>query len=162
MQQHLDRIDVDILKILQVDSTKAIKDIAKEVGLSATPTYERIKRLENDGYIKKYIAVLDGIKIGLDIVVYCNVTLKEQSKEALESFENAVSMLPQVLEVTGLSGNYDYMLKIVSPDIHAYNHFLMNIFSTIPNVGQFHSNIVLGDVKSNSPYPLDHLLTKKV
>lgn len=161
MQQHLDRIDVEILKILQVDSTKAIKDIAKEVGLSATPTYERIKRLENDGIIKKYIAVLDGIKIGLDIVVYCNVRLKEQSKDALESFEQSVANLPAVLEVIGLSGNYDYMLKIVSPNIHAYNDFLMNVFSTIPNVGQFHSNIVLGDVKSNAPYPLDHLYMKK-
>lgn len=160
MQQHLDRIDVEILKILQVDSTKAIKDIAKEVGLSATPTYERIKRLENDGYIQKYVAILDGIKLGLDIVVYCNVTLKEQSKEALQSFEIAVSNLPEVLEVTGLSGNYDYMIKIVSPDIHTYNSFLMNKFSTIPNVGQFHSNIVLGLIKSNSPLPLDHL-TKK-
>jgi len=159
--QQIDRIDVEILRILQVDSTKAIKDIAKEVGLSATPTYERIKRLENDGVIKKYIAVLDGIKIGLDIVVYCNVTLKEQSKEALQAFENEVSKLPQVLEVTGLSGNYDYMLKIVSPNIHTYNDFLMNVFSTIPNIGQFHSNIVLGDVKSNSPYPLDHLTKKK-
>ena len=159
--QQLDRIDVEILKILQVDSTKAIKDIAKEVGLSATPTYERIKRLENDGIIKKYIAVLDGIKIGLDIVVYCNVRLKEQSKEALESFEHSVANLTEVLEVIGLSGNYDYMLKIVSPNIHAYNDFLMNVFSTIPNVGQFHSNIVLGDVKSNTPFPLDHLITKK-
>lgn len=161
MQPHLDRIDVDILKILQTDSTKAIKDIAKEVGLSATPTYERIKRLENDGYIKKYVAILDGIKLGLDIVVYCNVTLKEQSKEALLGFEHAVSNLPEVLEVTGLSGNYDYMLKIVSPDIHTYNYFLMNKFSTIPNVGQFHSNIVLGDIKSNSPLPLEHLVGKK-
>lgn len=160
MHQQLDRIDVEILKILQVDSTKAIKDIAKEVGLSATPTYERIKRLENDGYIKKYVAVLDGIKLGLDIVVYCNVTLKEQSKDALMDFENAVSNLSEVLEVTGLSGNYDYMLKIVSPNIHTYNNFLMNKFSTIPNVGQFHSNIVLGDVKSNSPLPLEHLLKK--
>ncbi len=160
MQQHIDRIDVEILRILQVDSTKAIKDIAKEVGLSATPTYERIKRLENDGFIKKYIAVLDGIKIGLDIVVYCNITLKEQTKSALQEFEKAVSSLPQVLEVTGLSGNYDYMLKIVSPNIHAYNDFLMNIFSTIPNIAQFHSSIVLGDIKSNSPYPLDHLSKK--
>lgn len=160
MQQHIDRIDVEILRILQVDSTKAIKDIAKEVGLSATPTYERIKRLENDGFIKKYIAVLDGIKIGLDIIVYCNITLKEQTKDALQEFERAVSNLPQVLEVTGLSGNYDYMLKIVSPNIHSYNDFLMNVFSTIPNVGQFHSSIVLGDIKSNSPYPLDHLMKK--
>ena len=160
MLQHLDRIDVEILRILQEDSTKAIKDIAKEVGLSATPTYERIKRLENDGIIKKYIAVLDGIKIGLDIVVYCNVTLKEQTKEALQSFETTAASLPQVLEVIGLSGNYDYMLKIVSPNIHAYNDFLMNVFSSIPNIGQFHSNIVLGDIKSISPYPLDHLNKK--
>ena len=159
--QQIDRIDVEILRILQADSTKAIKDIAKEVGLSATPTYERIKRLENEGVIKKYIAVLDGIKIGLDIIVYCNVTLKEQNKDALQSFEQEVSKLPQVLEVIGLSGNYDYMLKIVSPNIHTYNDFLMNVFSTIPNIGQFHSNIVLGDVKSNSPYPLDHLSKKK-
>jgi DNA-binding Lrp family transcriptional regulator len=160
MNQHIDRIDIEILKIVQNDSTKAIKDIAKEVGLSATPTYERIKRLENDGYIKKYVAVLDGIKLGLDIVVYCNVTLKEQSKKALLEFETAVASLPEVLEVTGLSGNYDYMLKIVSPNIHAYNNFLMNKFSTIPNVGQFHSNIVLGDIKSNSPLPLEHLSKK--
>ncbi len=160
MHQQLDRIDVEILKILQEDSTKAIKDIAKEVGLSATPTYERIKRLENDGYIKKYVAILDSIKLGFDIVVYCNVTLKEQNKKALLEFENSVSQLSEVLEVTGLSGNYDYMLKIVSPNIHAYNHFLMNKFSTIPNVSQFHSNIVLADVKSNSPLPLEHLLKK--
>ena len=78
MSHNIDKIDVSILQLLQQDSTSAIKDIAKEVGLSATPTYERIKRLEADGYIKKYVAVLDGQKLGLDIVVYCNVTLKEQ------------------------------------------------------------------------------------
>jgi DNA-binding Lrp family transcriptional regulator len=87
MSHNIDKIDVSILQLLQQDSTSAIKDIAKEVGLSATPTYERIKRLEADGYIKKYVAVLDGQKLGLDIVVYCNVTLKEQNKEALLGFE---------------------------------------------------------------------------
>ncbi len=157
MQGNFDRIDIDILKILQEDSTIAIKDIAKEVGLSATPTYERIKRLEHDGVIKKYTAVVDGTKIGLDILVYCNITLKEQSKEALLAFETEVSKFPEILEVIGLSGNFDYLLKIVSPDIHAYNHFLMNKFSSLPNVGHFHSNIVLGEIKSNSPLPLDHL-----
>jgi Lrp/AsnC family transcriptional regulator, leucine-responsive regulatory protein len=157
MQGNFDRIDIDILKILQEDSTRAIKDIAKEVGLSATPTYERIKRLEHDGVIKKYTAVVDGTKIGLDILVYCNITLKEQSKEALLAFETEVSKFPEILEVIGLSGNFDYLLKIVSPDIHAYNNFLMNKFSSLPNVGHFHSNIVLGEIKSNSPLPLDHL-----
>lgn len=160
MSQVYDRIDIDIIKILQEDSTKAIKDIAKEVGLSATPTYERIKRLEQDGVIKKYVAVIDAHKVGLNIVVYCNITLKEQSKKALIEFEDAIAKLPEILEVIGLSGNYDYLLKIVSPDIHTYNDFLMNKFSNVPNVGHFHSNIVLAEVKRDSPLPLDHLYKK--
>ncbi len=160
MSQVYDRIDIDIIKILQEDSTKAIKDIAKEVGLSATPTYERIKRLEQDGVIKKYVAVIDSQKVGLNIVVYCNVTLKEQSKKALMDFEDSIAKLPEILEVIGLSGNYDYLLKIVSPDIHTYNDFLMNKFSSVPNVGHFHSNIVLAEVKRDSPLPLDHLYKK--
>ncbi len=157
MVQSYDRIDIDIIKILQEDSTKAIKDIAKEVGLSATPTYERIKRLESEGVIKKYVAVVDSHKVGLDIIVYCNVRLKEQSKESLLDFEEAIVKLPEVLEVIGLSGNYDYLLKIVSPNIEAYNNFLMNKFSSVPNVGHFHSNIVLAEVKRDSPLPLNHL-----
>lgn len=157
MHQDFDRIDIEIIKILQDDSTKAIKDIAKEVGLSATPTYERIKRLEQEGVIKKYVAVVDSHKVGLDIIVYCNVTLKEQSKSALIEFEEAIVKLPEVLEVIGLSGNYDYLLKIVSPNIHDYNNFLMNKFSNVPNVGHFHSNIVLAEVKRDSPLPLNHL-----
>lgn len=160
MSQVYDRIDIDIIKILQDDSTKAIKDIAKEVGLSATPTYERIKRLEQDGVIKKYVAVIDGQKVGLNIIVYCNVSLKEQSKKALIDFEEAIAKLPEILEVIGLSGNYDYLLKIVSPDIHSYNDFLMNKFSSVPNVGHFHSNIVLAEVKRDSPLPLEHLYKK--
>jgi DNA-binding Lrp family transcriptional regulator len=157
MHGNFDRIDIAILGILQRDSTIAIKDIAKEVGLSATPTYERIKRLEQDGVIKRYAAIVDGLKIGLDIIVYCNITLKEQSKAALMEFETEVAKFPEILEVIGLSGNYDYLLKIVASDIHAYNDFLMNKFSSLPNVGHFHSNIVLGEIKSNSPLPLDHL-----
>ncbi len=157
MHQTLDKIDTSILQILQEDSTKAIKDIAKEVGLSATPTYERIKRLEQDGYILKYVAVLNGNKLGLDIIVYCNVTLKEQSKDALIGFEEEISKLPEVLDVIGLSGQYDYLLKIVSPNIHTYNNFLLNKLSAIPNIAQFHSNIVLGEVKTNTPLPLSHL-----
>jgi Lrp/AsnC family transcriptional regulator len=137
MSHNIDKIDVSILQLLQQDSTSAIKDIAKEVGLSATPTYERIKRL--------------------DIVVYCNVTLKEQNKEALLGFENAIAALPEVLDVIGLSGQYDYLIKIVSPNIQAYNDFLLNKLSGIPNIAQFHSNIVLGKIKHNTPMPLTHL-----
>ena len=157
MSHNIDKIDVSILQLMQQDSTSAIKDIAKEVGLSATPTYERIKRLEADGYIQKYVAVLDGQQLGLDIEVYCNVTLKEQNKEALLGFENAIAALPEVLDVIGLSGQYDYLIRIVSPNIQAYNDFLLNKLSGIPNIAQVHSNIVLGKIKTNTPLPLDHL-----
>lgn len=157
MSNQLDGIDIQILQILQNDSTIAIKDIAKEVGLSATPTYERIKSLERNNYIKQYIALLDRNKIGLGIMVYCNIRLREQTKPALLEFEQAISALPEVLEVIGLSGTYDYLLKIVSHDINSYNDFLMNKLSGISNIGQFHSNIVLSEVKRNTAYPLDHL-----
>ena len=84
MSHNIHKIDVSIMQLLQQDSTSAIKDIAKEVGLSATPTYERIKRLEADGYIKKYVAVLDGQKLGLDIEVYCN---SEEIQEILKTYK---------------------------------------------------------------------------
>jgi Lrp/AsnC family leucine-responsive transcriptional regulator len=157
MHGHLDNIDIEILALLQKDSSVAVKDIAKAVGLSATPTYERIKHLENEGYIKQYTAILDRDKIGFDILVYCNVTLKEQSKTALLEFEMEIAKLNQIMEVIGLSGNYDYMLKIVVKDIHAYNDFILNTLSNIPNIGQFHSSIVLGEIKRDTAYPVQVL-----
>lgn len=150
----MDEIDIQILKILQNDSTLPVKEIAAQVGLSATPTYERIKSLENQGVIKQYTALLDRDKIGFQIMVYCNITLREQSRKALVDFEKAISKYPEVLEVISLSGNYDYMLKIVSKDIASYNEFVVNNLSNIKNIGQYHSNIVMSIPKQITAYPL--------
>ncbi len=151
----MNQIDIKILNILQSDCTVSVKDIAKEVGLSYTPTYERIKHLEESGVIQTRVAILDPAKIGINLFAYCNIVLKEQSKDALLEFENSVSMLSEVLEVVSLSGVYDYMLKIAAKDIYTYNDFIVNHLANIPNIGQYHSHIVMSVVKDTTAYCLD-------
>lgn len=143
----MDRINREILNILQQNSSISVKDIAVKIGLSTTPTYERIKWMEQEGIIEKYVVLANREKIGFNLMVYCNVVLKEQSKEALMAFENAVTAMPEVLEILSISGNYDYMLKIIAKDIQSYNDFIVNVLSNIPNIGQYHSSIVLKEVK---------------
>ncbi len=149
-----DKFDIAILNILQEDSTISVKNIAEKIGLSATPTYERVKRMEQDKVITKYVALVDREKVGVNLLIYCNIILKEQSKKALMSFENSVKELPEILEVISISGTYDYMLKIVAKDINAYNDFVVNVISNIPNIGQYHSNIVMNEVKRETAYRL--------
>jgi Lrp/AsnC family leucine-responsive transcriptional regulator len=150
----MDTIDAHILTILQKDCTVSVKDIAREVGLSYTPTYERIRHLENAGVIRSRVTILDPAKIGINLFAYCNVVLKEQSKEALLDFERSVSALPEVMEVLSLSGVYDYMLKIASADIRSYNNFIVDKLANIPNIGQYHSHIVMSVVKDETAYPI--------
>ena len=152
MKHQLDAKDLAILEILQQDSTISVKEIGERVGLSFTPTYERIKNLEKDNVVLKYVALVDRFKIGMQIVVYCNITLKEQSKQALSDFERTIIAIPQVQEVISLSGNYDYMLKIISEDITSYNSFVVDVISNIPNIGQYHSSIVLNEAKKETAY----------
>lgn len=154
MDSSLDKTDLKILNILQQNCTMAVKDIASRVGLSTTPTYERIKWMEEEGIIEKYVGLVNRNLVGLDLLVYCNITLKEQSRDALLDFERAVASLPEVLEVISISGHYDYMLKIISRDVHSYNEFVVNVIANIPNIGQYHSSIVLKEVKRDTALPL--------
>ncbi|MFD2892877.1 Lrp/AsnC family transcriptional regulator [Flavobacterium chuncheonense] len=152
MKDQIDAKDQMILEILQEDSRISVKEIGERIGLSFTPTYERIKNLENNNVIKKYVALVDRLKIGIELVAYCNITLKEQSRNALLEFEKLVNEIPQVQEVISLSGNYDYMLKIIAEDIKSYNEFVVNVISNIPNMGLYHSSIVLNEVKKETAY----------
>lgn len=154
MRHQLDAKDLAILEILQQDSTISVKEIGERVGLSFTPTYERIKNLEKDNVVLKYVALVDRFKIGMQIVVYCNITLKEQSKQALSDFEKTIIAIPQVQEVISLSGNYDYMLKIIAEDITSYNTFVVDVISNIKNIGQYHSSIVMNEAKKETAYTL--------
>lgn len=146
----LDTIDHHILNILQEDSMISVKDIAEKIGLSFTPTYERMKSLKQRGIIKKYVAIVDRELSGYNIMSYCNVVLKEQSLKKLQEFEHKIMNESQVLEVVSLSGTYDYMLKIVAKDIADYNNFMTKVLANIPNIGQYHSNIVLSVIKEET------------
>ena len=146
----LDKLDYKILNILQEDNTIAIKDLAERIGLSFTPTYERVKSLKNNGIIKKYVAIVDREKVGYELVAYCNVTIKNKSVEILRDFEGKLNKCPEIVEVVSVSGVYDYMIKIVTKNIKEYNDFVEKTFTNYPHIGDYHSSIVLCTVKEET------------
>lgn len=150
----LDSIDQQILNILQEDSSIAVKDVAEKVGLSFTPTYERIKSLKQKNVIKKYVAIVDREAVGYGIMAYCSIVLKEQSQKNLLEFEKKINEESQVLEAISMSGIYDYMIKVVAKDINDYNNFMTKVVANIPNIGQYHSAIVLSVVKDETKLTL--------
>lgn len=153
--ENLDAVDVRILALLQEDSSLSVKEIATKVGLSTSPTYERINRLQREGFILRYVALLDREKIGKGLVVYCNITLKEQSKATLRNFEKAASSLKEIMEVTCLSGNYDYLLKVVTTDMRSYHDFVIEKLSTIENIANVQSSFVMEEIKRDTAYWLE-------
>ncbi len=154
MKLQLDDKDLKILNQLQIDSSLSIKEIGEKIGLSFTPTYERIKKLEKEGVIEKYVALVNRQKVNIGILAYCNITLKEQSKESILRFEKEVIKHQQILEVISTSGTYDFMLKIYAKDIEDYNRFIVDVISDMPNIGQYHSLFVLNEVKKSTAYIL--------
>ncbi len=153
-EKRLDDIDRGILEILQEDAKSKHKEIADQLGLSITPIYERIKRLEREGYIKGYVALLDAEKIGKKLTVFCAVTLNQHVKEKLEEFVEKVNSFPEVMECYHITGQYDYMLKVLVADISDYQHFLINSLSAISNLAHVVSSFVMGEVKHETALPV--------
>src|SRR3970040_2716316 len=147
---NLDATDKKILNLLQQNSKANIKEIALKIGLTQTTTYERIKRLEKDGVIKNYIAVLDKEKVGYTIEVFCQVTLLVHSKEMITRFENAINKIDEVMECFHVAGNYDYLLKIIVKDMNSYQAFLKNKLSVLDSVANVQSTFVMSSTKDNS------------
>lgn len=149
-----DEIDLKILSQLLKNSQQSIKLIAQTVGLSVTPVYERIKRLEQRGIIKNYSINLDREKLGWELTVFCNVSLQTHTKNLIEQFEEAVKKMTEVIEVYHISGDFDYMLKVVCKDNKQYHDFLVQKLSKLNMVAKVQSNFVMLEVKSN------HFLTE--
>ncbi len=147
MKYNLDDKNRKILEILQEDAKISIKEIAKRINLSFTPTYERIRQMEEAGIITGYMAIINRQKVGLKVSAFCNVTLKEQSKKSLLEFEEAVLNISDIVEIISVSGNYDYMLKVLATDIESYNNFMVETIANLPNIGHYHSSIILSEVK---------------
>lgn len=146
----LDATDKKILMLLQQNSKLNIKEIARQVELTTSPTYDRIKRLEKTGIISGYSAILNREKIGFDLVVFCQVSLQVHSKFRINSFERAVSQMPEVLGCYHIAGNFDYLLKIVTPNIKSYQLFLKNKLSVLESVATVQSNFVMSEVKDTT------------
>jgi len=150
----MDPIDRKILELLQSDSTLTTKEIAAQVNLSVSPTFERIKRLEKDGYITNYVALVEPYKVGNGLIVFCNIRLKQHSKQMSDEFVLAMKNFEEVTEVYNTSGDYDYMVKLYVADIHHYQDFVINQLGQITSIGQVHSVFVIGQEKRSTVIPV--------
>lgn len=143
----LDKKDISILKILQQNAKSPIAEIAKKVFLSVSPTHERIKRLEQLGVIKNYSAILDKSKINKSLTTICYVSLKEHNKKEGAKFIKSIMAMNEIIECYSISGEFDFMLKVVTEDMESYYDFHVNKLSQAENVGHIQSVFVMGVVK---------------
>ncbi|MEY8608168.1 Lrp/AsnC family transcriptional regulator [Parabacteroides segnis] len=143
----LDKKDLQILRTLQENARLTTKELATRVNLSSTPVFERLRRLENGGYIKKYIAVLDAEKLNLGFVVFCRVKLSKLNREIATEFTRIIQDIPEVTECYNISGSYDYLLKIHAPNMKYYQEFILNVLGTIDSLGSLESTFVMDEVK---------------
>ena len=147
---NLDEIDKKLLKLLQTDSKKTTAALSSKLNLSVTAVYERIKKLEREGIIEKYVVLVNRKKIEKGFVVFCHIKLIQHTKEFLTKFESQVIKLNEVLECHHVSGDYDYILKIVLKDMEEYREFLVEKLTTLEHIGSTHSTFMISEVKNTT------------
>jgi Lrp/AsnC family transcriptional regulator len=151
---HLDEFDKKILDRLQRDSTIAVAELAEQVGLSQSTCWRRINLLEQAGIIRSRVALLDAKALGLEVTVFANIKLSAHGRRSLSEFEEAISQYPDVVECYTMSGEMDFLLRIVARDIEAYERFLRETLLQMPSVQEVHSHIALSQVKHTTMLPL--------
>ena len=149
MSNELDATDLQILKTLQKNAKLTTKELAEAVHLTPTPVFERQKRLERQGNIKKYVAVLDADKLGQGLQVFCKVKLKQINREIAEAFTRRIMRIPEVTECYNTSGSYDYLLKVRARDMKQYQDFVLTKLGDIESVGSIESTFVMSEIKQN-------------
>jgi len=150
----LDRYDLHILKILQNDSSISMQDLGAQIGLSHTPCWRRVKKLEEHGIIIKQVALLNSKNLDLDVNVFVHVTLRQHHENALNRFEEAVSQLTEVVECYTVSGETDFLLRVVVKDVEAYEKLLKGTLLQLPEVGNLSSTFALRQVKYTTEIPI--------
>lgn len=150
----LDATDIAILEMLQRDAFMTTKDMAAQLHLSATPVFERVRRLEREGYILRYVAQIDRRKIGLPLLIFCEVSLREHNRDFLVRFEEQVAALNEVLECHHITGDFDYLLKVVAADIDDYQQFIKEKLAALENIGRVQSHFVMTEVKNETAYAI--------
>lgn len=152
--ERLDEIDRKILCALQADAKLTTKELAEKVHLSSSPTFERQKRLEREGYIERYVAVVNARKAGNGFIVLCNIRLKQHNRELGTQLMEAVQQMEEVVECYNTSGDYDFLMKLYVRDMEHYQDFVLNTLGTLACVGSLHSVFVIGEVKAFSGIPV--------
>ncbi|RIK95514.1 MAG: hypothetical protein DCC73_03905 [Proteobacteria bacterium] len=153
-EKSLDRIDFKILRVLQADGRISNVDLAKAVGLSPTPCLERVRRLEREGYIQEYRAILNPEKLNAALIAFVEVTLERTTTADLDRFNAAIRALDEVLECHMVGGGFDYLVKIRLPDMGHYRRFLGEKLAAIAGVSQTHTYVVMEEVKSTTALPI--------
>jgi Lrp/AsnC family leucine-responsive transcriptional regulator len=146
----LDATDKKLLMLLQEDSRKTTKELSLKLNLSVTAVYERVKKLEREGMVSKYVALLDRNKINKGFVVFCHIKLIQHTKEYLGHFERDVTRLDEVLECFHVSGDYDYILKIYVENMEEYREFMVTKLTTLQHIGSTHSTFMISEVKNTN------------
>ena len=151
--RRLDAIDRKILTVLQDDASLSVAEIGDRVGLSSTPCWKRIQRLEADGVIEKRVALIDQDMVGFGVTVFVAVETGDRSEEWLKKFADVVGAMPEVMEFYRMAGDVDYMLRVVVPDIHGYDRFYKQLIAAIP-LKNVTSRFAMEKIKSTTALPL--------
>lgn len=146
----LDEIDKKILELVQNDSKKTTKELSIKLNLSVTAVYERVRKLEREGIIEKYVAIVNKSKVEKGFLVFCHLKLIQHSREYIQIFEKEVAQLSEVVECYHVSGDYDYILKIVVKDMEAYRQFLINKLTSLSHIGSTHSTFMIDEIKNTT------------
>ncbi|MBD3862170.1 MAG: Lrp/AsnC family leucine-responsive transcriptional regulator [Olleya marilimosa] len=149
-----DAIDKKLLQLLQNDSKQTNKELSNKLNLSVTAVFERIKKLENNGVINKYVALVKKEKVEKSFVAFCHIKLSQHIQEYVVQFEKEVTNLTEVLECHHISGDYDYLLKVMVKDMEAFREFMVEKLTNINHIGSTHSMFVISEVKSTTAIPI--------
>ncbi|WP_276090500.1 Lrp/AsnC family transcriptional regulator [Pedobacter sp. JY14-1] len=147
--EDLDETDKQLLNLLGQDSKQTIRELAARVNLSASPVFERVRRLEANGYIKKYIAVIDAEKMNYGLIIFCNIRLKQHDKSIGHEFVTDIMRLDEVVECYNISGDYDFLLKVYARDMKHYQDFVFNKLGSVKSIGSTHSTFVMCENKNS-------------
>ncbi|UEG54193.1 Lrp/AsnC family transcriptional regulator [Mucilaginibacter daejeonensis] len=146
--EELDETDLRLLRILGNNSKQTVKDLAVQVNLSPTPVLQRVRRLENNGYIKKYIALLDHEKFSQGFIVFCNIKLKQHDRNIGHNLVKDIMNIDEIVECYNVSGEYDFILKVFAKSMKHYQDFVFNKLGSVKSIGSTHSTFVMAEIKN--------------
>lgn len=158
---NIDRIDKKILEILQDNGRLTNSDLAKAVDKSPPPTAERVKKLEKNGYIKKYVAIVDPAKVGITCFTYVEVTLVRHGKDAVERFMSSIVEIEEVLECHHITGDADFLLKVATKDIPTYEQFIIQTLTALPDIQHLKTSVVLSTLKQETKITIEEIPNDK-